>query len=281
MWAEETMASDTQSADTLVELLQIMRRLRDPETGCPWDRQQTHRSIARYVVEEAYELMDTIERNDTDELCDELGDLLFQVVFHAQMSSESGAFDFHDVAHSICEKLVRRHPHVFGDQRVDDADHQTTAWESHKAAERHAKGRTGLFDDVPVALPALDRAGKLQKRAARIGFDWHDAQGVLAKVREELNELEHEIEQGDAVNIEHELGDLLFSCVNLARKLDVDSAPALRGANRKFERRMACMESLANAQSVALDDLPLDQLDALWEEAKSREPGADSPNEGR
>lgn len=275
------MTSDTQSADALIGLLQIMRRLRDPESGCPWDRQQTHRSIAPYAVEEAYELLDTIERNDTEELRDELGDLLFQVVFHAQMSSESGVFDFQDVVNAICEKLTRRHPHVFGDEKIENAGHQTTAWESHKAAERHSKERTGLLDGVPLALPALTRAGKLQKRAARIGFDWNAAQGTLVKVREELDELQQEIERGYTANIESEFGDLLFSCVNLARKLEVDPESALRGTNRKFEQRIACMESLARARSVTLDELPLEQLDALWEEAKSREQALVSPDAGQ
>lgn len=267
----EKMTSDRQSADALIELLRIMRSLRDPEAGCPWDRQQTHQSIARYVVEEAYELQDTIERNDVAELRDELGDLLFQVVFHAQMAAECGDFDFHDVVRAICDKLVRRHPHVFGDEHVDNADHQTEAWEAHKAAERQAKDQAGLLDGIPRAFPALSRAAKLQKRAARIGFDWRAAQDVLAKVQEELEELQQAMVRADTQRMEQEMGDLLFTCVNLARKLDLDPESALRGTNRKFEQRVAGMESLARSRALALDDLTLEQLDALWEEVKSAE----------
>lgn len=263
------MTSDAGAAQALTELLQIMRRLRDSDVGCPWDRQQDHGSIARYAIEEACELVDAIERNDAKDLCAELGDLLFQVVFHAQMASEAGVFDFQDVAAGICNKLTRRHPHVFGDESIETADHQASAWESHKEAERHANDRTGTLDGVPLTLPALTRAGKLQKRAARIGFDWDVVSGVLAKVREELDELQAEIGHARPREIEAEFGDLLFTCVNLARKLDIDPETALRGANRKFERRFAGMESLATARSKRLAELRVDQLDTLWEEVKS------------
>jgi MazG family protein len=255
----------------MAELLDIMRRLRDPESGCPWDKQQDHRSIARYTIEEAYEMVDSIERGDIDELRDELGDLLFQVVFHAQMASEAGVFEFHDVVRSICDKLRRRHPHVFGREKIADADKQTLAWEAHKEAERRAKDKEGLLDGVPLSLPAITRAVKLQKRAARVGFDWDDASAVMAKVQEELQELAAAMgDKASADAIEAELGDVLFSCVNLARKLHMDPETALRAVNRRFERRVDYMQTRARERSGQLADLSLPELDALWEEAKSR-----------
>src|SRR5262245_9931129 len=246
-------------SDALVRLLQVMARLRDPENGCPWDREQTFATIAPYTIEEAYEVADAIERNDATDLRDELGDLLFQVVFHARMAQERGWFDFNDVAASIHDKLIRRHPHVFGDAVFDNLAEQTSNWEEHKARERAAAaarrgdGAESVLGDVPQALPALKRAAKLGKRAARIGFDWPEARGVRENLNEELAELDAEIAQ-HATNesssepdpkIAEELGDALFTLVNLGRHLHVDAEEALRAANRKFETRFRQMESLA------------------------------------
>jgi ATP diphosphatase len=262
---------DRETADSMAELLDIMQRLRDPQSGCPWDKQQDHRSIARYAIEEAYEMVDSIERGDINELRDELGDLLFQVVFHAQMASEAGVFELRDVVRSICEKLRRRHPHVFGGEKIADADQQTLAWEAHKEAERRARDKGGLLEGVPLSLPAITRAVKLQKRAARVGFDWEDAKGVIAKIEEELQELAAAMsDKTSAHAIEAELGDVLFSCVNLARKLNVDPETALRAVNRRFERRVDYMETRARERSGRLAELSLGELEVLWEEAKSR-----------
>jgi ATP diphosphatase len=258
---------------TAIERLrEIMRRLRDPERGCPWDVQQTFRSIAPYTIEEAHEVADAIERGDLDDLRDELGDLLFQVVFHAQMASERQAFDFDQVADSIADKLVRRHPHVFADERFESAAEQTAAWESIKAAERADKGETddSALAGVSRGLPALRRAVKLQKRAARVGFDWPSHRPVFDKLREELDELEAGVDTGDADNIEEEIGDLLFAITNLARKLDVDPGSALRRSNHKFERRFRGMEALARRQGIALETLDLDAQDALYREVKQQ-----------
>ena len=229
------------------ELVDIMARLRDPERGCPWDVQQTFATIAPYTLEEAYEVADAIERGDMPELRDELGDLLFQVAFYTQMAREQQLFDFDAVHDAICDKMVRRHPHVFADARVADAEEQSHAWERFKAAERHGKGgeAAGQLAGVARALPALVRAEKLQRRAAKVGFDWDDVTGVAEKVREELDELAQARSDGapEARQAE-ELGDLLFSCVNLARHLGIDAEQALRGANEKFERRFGAMERL-------------------------------------
>jgi ATP diphosphatase len=267
----------------LAKLLEVMARLRDPENGCPWDREQTFATIAPYTIEEAYEVADAIERKDALDLRDELGDLLFQVVFHARMAQERGWFDFNDVAASIHDKLVRRHPHVFGDTVFDNLAEQTSNWEEHKARERAAaaarRGETAssALGDVPQALPALMRAAKLGKRAARTGFDWPDATGVRDKLNEELAELDAEIAQrttGESANepntkVAEELGDALFTLVNLGRHLHVDAEEALRAANRKFETRFRHMESLARARGLALDSLSPAQWDALWVESKS------------
>jgi len=265
------MRRDSENAESMAELLAIMERLRDPASGCPWDRQQDHRSIARYALEEAYEMVDSIERGRIDELRDELGDLLFQVVFHAQMASEAGAFGFQDVARSICEKLRRRHPHVFGGEKLTDTHKQTLAWEAHKEAERQSKDQPGLLAGVPLSLPAITRAVKLQQRAARVGFDWQNASEIVAKVREELEELAAAlVDKASADTIEAEVGDVLFSCVNLARKLHVDPETALRAVNQRFERRFNYMEARAREGSERLAELSLPELDALWEDAKSQ-----------
>jgi tetrapyrrole methylase family protein/MazG family protein/ATP diphosphatase len=251
-------------------LLAIMSRLRDPKDGCPWDREQTFASIAPYTVEEAYEVADAIERGDLSDLKDELGDLLFQVVFHARMAEEQGDFRFDDVVNGLCDKMVRRHPHVFADVNFADQTEQTAAWEAQKAEERAAKGahRAGVLDDVPASLPGLTRAVKLTKRAARVGFDWPDLQSVMAKLHEEIGELEVEIEAGDLEKAREELGDFLFVCANLARKLDLDPESAIRTANTKFIRRFAHIEAELAKDGRTPSQSDLAEMDALWDDAK-------------
>jgi nucleoside triphosphate diphosphatase len=249
-------------------LLDIMARLRDPETGCPWDREQTFASIAPYTVEEAYEVADAIERADYAELRDELGDLLLQVVFHARMAEESGRFDFTAVVDAIVEKMIRRHPHVFADEHVASAADQQVRWEEIKAAEQSARpASASLLDDVPVALPALTRAVKLGKRAARIGFDWPDAAGPRAKVDEELGELDAALRHGDRAQIEAELGDVLLAAANLARHLQVDPEAALRAANGRFTRRFRVVEAYQRTAPGA----DMAELEQQWQQAKRRE----------
>jgi ATP diphosphatase len=256
------------------ELIAIMAALRDPATGCPWDREQSFATIAPYTLEEAYEVADAIDRGDLEGLRDELGDLLFQVVYHARMAEEAGAFAFADVVAGICAKMVRRHPHVFGEAEVASADAQSEAWEAHKEAERRARaaGAPGasLLDDVGRALPALMRAQKLQRRAARVGFDWPDAGGVRAKLAEELAELEGAVAQSDGERVAAEVGDVLFTAVNLARHLGVDAEEALRGASGRFERRFREMERMADADLAALSP---EAREALWARAKARRSG--------
>ena len=255
------------------ELLRLMARLREPKRGCPWDQEQTFASVAPYTIEEAYEVADAIERGDMVSLREELGDLLFQVVFHAQMAREAGMFDFDAVVGGIVEKMTRRHPHVFGEDTVKDAWDQTERWEEQKARERSAKADTesSVLDDIPQTLPALSRAYKLQKRAARVGFDWPRIAGVLEKVEEELAELRAEIGAGRPDRLADELGDLLFSCTNLARHAGVDPESALRAANAKFERRFRALEWEVRAGGHSPGELDLEALDAAWERVKSRE----------
>jgi nucleoside triphosphate diphosphatase len=253
-------------------LLAIMARLRDPERGCPWDVEQTFETIAPYTLEEAYEVADAIERRDLGALKDELGDLLLQVVFHSQMAAEARAFSFADVVEAICTKMVRRHPHVFGDAKIDSAAAQTEAWEDHKARERAARGPGGLLDDVPLALPALVRALKIQKRAATVGFDWRERAPIMEKLHEELGELDEAIAAGAPLaKLTDELGDILFVCVNIARHLGVDPEVALRGTNAKFQRRFAHMESVFAAKGRALRDAPLEEQEIAWQDAKRGE----------
>jgi ATP diphosphatase len=259
------------------DLRLIMQKLRDPDTGCPWDVVQDFASIAPYTVEEAYEVADAIDQQDMEQLKGELGDLLLQVYFHAQMAEEAGFFDFEDVVDGISAKMVKRHPHVFARMSVADADAQTKAWEDQKAAERAAKaeaeGRTpSVLDDVARGLPALMRAEKLQKRAARVGFDWPTPAPVIDQVREELAEVVAEIDAGSAPDrLEDELGDLLFTCVNLARKLKIDPETALRRTNAKFERRFQAIESDAHSKSRTLPDMTLAEMEAAWVRAKQSE----------
>ena len=244
------------------KLLAIMDRLRDPERGCPWDLEQDFGSIAPHTLEEAYEVTDAIERGDLAALRDELGDLLFQVAFHARLASEQGAFAFDDVVDAICDKLTRRHPHVFGDAVVSDAAEQTRIWEDIKRGERAARGDAGALSDVPVALPALTRARKLGSRASAAGFDWPDAAGPRTKIDEELAELDAE---SDHQRMLEELGDLLFAVVNLSRHLNIEPEAALREANAKFEKRFRAMEELAGGGFPELD---LEAQEALWERVK-------------
>jgi tetrapyrrole methylase family protein/MazG family protein/ATP diphosphatase len=262
----------TPPSPTPIEALrEVMRRLRDPETGCPWDREQNFVSIAPYTIEESYEVADAIERNDMRDLKEELGDLLFQVVFHARMAEEQGLFDFDDVAQGMADKLVRRHPHVFGDAGYRSADEQTVAWEVIKAEERKGKEKHGILDDVPVGLPALTRAAKLTKRAARVGFDWPSVGEVLDKLDEETAELKAEIAAGDLDKARAELGDLLFVIANLARKLDVEPEDALRLTNRKFVRRFATIEDALRTEGKTPEQSNLAEMDALWNRAKQAE----------
>jgi tetrapyrrole methylase family protein/MazG family protein/ATP diphosphatase len=255
----------------LQRLLEIMARLRDPEGGCPWDKEQTFATIAPYTVEEAYEVVDAIERNDLKDLKEELGDLLFQVVFHSRMAEEQGAFDFDAVATAMVDKMVRRHPHVFAGQTYADLTEQVAAWDAIKAAERAGKARHSILDDVPPGLPAMTRAVKLTKRAARVGFDWPSTDEVLAKLDEELEELRHEIDAGDLPKARAELGDLMFVVANLARKLDVDPEDALRACNAKFERRFHHIEKTLAERGKTPDQSDLAEMDALWNDAKALE----------
>jgi nucleoside triphosphate diphosphatase len=256
------------------DLLDIMARLRTPGSGCPWDLRQTFDTIAPYTLEEAYEVADAIARQDMPELRDELGDLLFQVAFHARMAQEQGAFAFADVVDAICSKMIRRHPHVFADAAYATEDELHAAWEGHKRAERAARSSpdAGVLDGVALALPALSRAEKLQRRAARVGFDWPDVGGVIDKVREELGEVEKARAAGfDSAAVADEVGDLLFSCVNLARHLGVDAEQALRLACGKFERRFRAMEGRLAARGRAVGEAAPAELDAAWEDVKATE----------
>ncbi len=260
---------------SVAKLVEIMAALRDPDRGCPWDLEQDFHSIAPYTLEEAYEVADAIERGDLGALREELGDLLLQVVFHARMASEQGAFDFEDVAAGICDKMVRRHPHVFGDARVDSAEAQTAEWERLKALEKAASGASGgLLDDVPVGLPALTRAAKLGKRAARAGFDWPDAGGPRAKIDEELAELDVAVAgRTHSGEVESEVGDLLFAVVNYARHLGIDPEKALRQANARFTRRFGHVERRMSEARPGGGPVALEELDRWWDEAKRQEGG--------
>lgn len=251
-------------------LLALMARLRDPQHGCPWDQQQTFATIAPYTIEEAYEVADAIERQAYDELRSELGDLLFQVVFHARMAEEGGYFDFADVVAAIVDKMTRRHPHVFGDDTVADAAEQTERWAQLKAVERDRAGHASVLDDVPKGLPALARAQKLQRRAARLGLDWPEPAAVLNKLDEERAELAEAMADEDRAACQHEIGDLLFTVVNLARQLEVDADAALRSASQRFSDRVRTVEALATGEGVDARQLDAEALDVLWRRAKAR-----------
>lgn len=251
----------------MLELLEIMRRLRDPDHGCPWDVKQDFSTIAPYTIEEAYEVADAIARDDMADLQDELGDLLFQVVFHSQMAAEQGRFGFDDVHRSICDKLTRRHPDVFDNHEVRDAGHQSEVWETLKAEERKLKGEHSLMDGIPAGMAELQRAAKLQNRAARVGFDWPSADAVLLKMDEEVAEMRDAMRSRDRDCIEDELGDLLFTTINLARKLDIDPGRALRRSSAKFEGRFRAMEESAGGDE-SLRAMNPDNMEALWQEIK-------------
>jgi nucleoside triphosphate diphosphatase len=257
----------------LRRLLDIMAALRDPATGCPWDKTQTFDTIAPYTIEEAYEVADAIAQRDFGALPDELGDLLFQVVYHARMAEEAGQFAFADITKSISDKMIRRHPHVFGNAAARDAIGQTNAWEMQKFAERAARKQSGALAGVPTALPALTRALKLTNRAARVGFDWPNADQVLAKLDEEIQELRAELSEADPARLTDEVGDLLFVLANLARKLNLDPETCLRHANDKFSRRFKAMENVFESQGKTLSELSLDEMEAGWQHVKAAERG--------
>jgi nucleoside triphosphate diphosphatase len=258
----------------IARLIEIMAALRTPGSGCPWDLEQNFETIAPYTLEEAYEVADAIARGDLTDLKDELGDLLLQVVFHARMAQEQGAFDFGDVVDTITTKLIRRHPHVFADEQGRTAEAVKGLWERIKAEERAERGEQAAesaLAGVPLALPALTRALKLQSKAGRVGFDWNDPRAVLAKIREEADEIEAALDAGDTTHAAHEVGDLLFAVVNMARHLAADPEGLLRETNRKFERRFASIERALAALGKAPTDATLAEMDALWDAAKAAE----------
>ena len=267
----ELIYDTTRPMDRLIE---IMARLRDPETGCPWDVEQDFAAIAPYTIEEAYEVADAIERADWPELEGELGDLLLQTVYHTQMGSEAGLFDFASVANGVSDKMIARHPHVFGDESRDkSADQQTADWEKIKAAERAGKAQGGTLDGVAIGLPALMRAVKLQKRAARVGFDWPSTDQVLDKIVEEAGEVVEARDTLSHAELSEEMGDLLFVMANLARHLKVDPEEALRAANHKFTRRFERIEAVLAERGKMPADSDLEEMDALWDQAKREEKG--------
>lgn len=267
-----------QPSRDISRLVEIMAALRNPDGGCPWDLEQDFTTIKHYTIEEAYEVADTIERSDFDHLCEELGDLLLQPVYHAQMAAERDMFEFGDVVEAITTKLIRRHPHVFGDVSAGAAKEAQARWETIKAEERagKAKGKGGdtppsLLDDVPRPLPALSRAEKLDKRAARAGFDWPDVDAVIAKVREEVDELAEAAHSGDAKRTQEELGDLLFAVASLARHLDIEPEAALTEANLKFTRRFHHVEARCREEGLSVSEAGMEKLDAFWNEIRERD----------
>ena len=264
-------------------LVEIMAALRHPETGCPWDIEQDFKSIAPFTMEETFEVIDAIERNDMEDLREELGDLLLQVIYHARMAEEAGSFDYGDVVDGITNKMIRRHPHVFGDEEARSAGMAKGAWERIKAIEKAERAerrtamrlapksdKTSMLDDVPVTMPGLLEAVKLQQKASRVGFDWNDPKAVLAKIREELAETEEELETGDSKALEDEIGDVLFAVANLARHMNVDPDQALRGANRKFRGRFSYIEKNISGRGVSLEEADLETMESLWTEAKRK-----------
>ena len=259
--------------DNLQKLLDIMAQLRDPKDGCAWDVEQTFETIAPYTVEEAYEVAEAIDNNDMDALKDELGDLMFQAVFHARMAEEAGYFNFSDVIDAISDKMIRRHPHVFGEENYRDAEEQTVAWEEQKARERAEKKQKSILDGVTVGLPALTRAVKLQKRAARVGFDWPSTSGVIDKLNEEMLELSEELiaDKQDQEKIEEEFGDMMFVYANLARHLKIDPEQALKKANNKFTRRFNKIEQEIVNKESSFGQYSLNELEEFWQQAKIEE----------
>ena len=263
-------STDQEITEAVLSLVNIMRQLRDPKDGCPWDLKQTHASISPYTIEEAYEIAEAIKNNDDTALCDELGDLLLQIVFQAQIASEAKTFGLADIANAINRKMIHRHPHIFDKENLKDADGVRTQWEDIKEREREAKGETRLLDGIATTLPAILRALKLQNRAARVGFDWPSPNLVIDKIREETAELEEEVNKAnpDRKAISDELGDMFFVLVNLARKLDIDPEEALAGTNRKFIQRFEHIENMAKAQNQSLKDIALEQMEKWWQDAK-------------
>ena len=263
-------STDQEITEAFLSLVNIMRQLRDPKDGCPWDLKQTHASISPYTIEEAYEVAEAIKNNDDTALCDELGDLLLQIVFQAQIASEAKTFGLADIANAINRKMIHRHPHIFDKENLKDADGVRTQWEDIKEREREAKGETRLLDGIATTLPAILRALKLQNRAARVGFDWPSPNLVIDKIREETAELEEEVNKAnpDRKAISDELGDMFFVLVNLARKLDIDPEEALAGTNRKFIQRFEHIENMAKAQNQSLKDIALEQMEKWWQDAK-------------
>ena len=265
------------STGDIADLIEVMARLRAPEVGCPWDIEQTFATIAPYTIEEAYEVADAIARGDMASLKDELGDLLFQSVYHARMAEEAGHFKFEDVVAAICAKMIRRHPHVFGDEVIATVGAPNSRWEEHKAAERADKkaasgNAASVLDDIPATLPAMKHAEKLQKRAARVGFDWPDAAQVLDKIDEEIGEIKEAMAaNAGPARITDEIGDLLFACVNLARKANIDPGMALRGTSLKFERRFRRIEELLSGQGKTPAQANLDEMETFWRQAKDEE----------
>lgn len=254
-------------------LLSIMQRLRDPETGCPWDKEQTFATIVPYTLEETYEVLDAIARNDLDDLRGELGDLLFQVVFYAQMAQEQGHFDFNDICAAISDKLERRHPHIFADATANSSSEVLARWEEIKTSERAEKAQHSALDDIPHAFPALMRAHKIQKRCSAVGFDWDSLGPVLDKVHEEIDEVMHEAKQAvvDQAKLEEEMGDLLFATVNLSRHLGVKAETALQKANLKFERRFREVERIVAARGLTMTGVDLDTMEEVWQQVKRQE----------
>jgi ATP diphosphatase len=263
------MEDDHSPGHAFDELVHIMSRLRDPEKGCPWDLKQNFKTIAPYTLEEAYEVADVIERDQLDALCGELGDLLLQIVFHAQMAKEKDLFDINDVCEEINNKMIRRHPHIFAEEQLDSAAAVSNRWDEIKAQERNEKGEdSSHLHDVATALPALKRAQKLQRRAAHVGFDWPDTEGVWQKLAEEQNELHEVANSGDHKAIEDEIGDVLFTCVNLSRHLNIDAEAALRRASLKFEQRFRAMEGVCEQTGKVFEGLDLAEKDLLWRQVK-------------
>lgn len=257
--------------NSIDKLIVVMKLLRDKEKGCPWDLEQNFQTIAKCTLEEAYETVDAIERNDMEDLKEELGDLLLQVVFHAQMADEEGLFNFDDVAAIITEKMVRRHPHIFGDVDADTADKVLQNWEEIKKQERKDKKQdTSILDNLPHAFPSLLRAEKIHKRVVKEGFDWDDQSGMLDKIEEEINELKVEIKQKNNANIEEEFGDLLFMMTRFGMSLDVSPEEALRKANMKFEKRFRLLEQFIQEDNLSMKDMDINQLNAYWDKAKKK-----------
>ena len=271
MSASQTRSSASEILEQLDRIIEIMRCLRDPETGCPWDVEQDFATIAPYTIEEAYEVADAIQRGDVDDIRDELGDLLLQVVFHARIAEEAGLFTLADVARGISDKMIDRHPHVFGDETRPEAAQQSRRWEDIKAAERERRGQTGVLDDVAAGLPPMLRALKLQKRAARVGFDWPDIDRVIDKLHEETAELRDELARKsvDMAKVEDEVGDVLFVAVNLARQAGVDPETALMTCNAKFEKRFRYIEQQVENNGKNINETSLEEMEMHWQAAKS------------